>query len=521
MISGKNIKKYKKIVSIIFYTSLFALSGSFALLINQGDLDLWHRLAVGKIFSLHGNVIYHDIFSYFPQKPLWVDHEWLSGVIFYYLTLYFGDLGLVILKILIIFTIMVLIHKTNDLFHHKKHKYKTLYCLLIIFAIIPGLASVLRCQAFTYLFFALWLYLLERIRMGENRLIWIFPVTTVLWANMHAGFIAGFGLLVFYIAGEFLNRRNFLKYAGILALCLPVTFINPYGIKYWEYLIEAIPMKRYCVDEWASFNFFGRFFDHAGVKILIVFLIFCIFYYIKTNWKSFIKIDWTKVIILSGTLYMGFSHQRHLIFFAITSGAFLYKYFIVIADTASLKAKNIFAKKGLFKNKKPFLLEFSFIITFIFVIFTMPAGINLDYYPVKAVEFIKINHIKGNILVSFNWGSYTLWKLYPQNLISSDGRYEETYVIKDLYQANSIILNNDKEKWKNLLKNYNHDIILIASDTSFYKWLIKNSSWRQVYQDKKSAVFIRSFVKNNNWILPKEDENYYSETKFETMNYNK
>ena len=36
-------------------------------------------------------------------------------------------------------------------------------------------------------------------------------------------------------------------------------------------------------------------------------------------------------------------------------------------------------------------------------------------------------NIKGNIITPFALGSYTSYKLYPNNLIYIDGRYEEVY----------------------------------------------------------------------------------------------
>ena len=63
-------------------------------------------------------------------------------------------------------------------------------------------------------------------------------------------------------------------------------------------------------------------------------------------------------------------------------------------------------------------------------------------YPVKEVEFIKQNHLNGKILVNFGLGSYVSYKLYPQNLIFMDGRYEEVYydymvpMLKNFYLAN-------------------------------------------------------------------------------------
>lgn len=225
-----------------------------------------------------GNVIYHDIFTYFPSKPLWIDHEWLSGVVFYNLGHYFGDYGILFLKVSILFSILVLIYKTNQLIWPEPDKQRVGYYFVTIVGVLIGIAATLRCQGFTYLFFTLWIYVLERVRRGENRLIWIFPATTLIWANMHAGFFAGFGLLVFYAIGEFLNKKNPLKYIGILALCLPVTLINPYGIKYWPYLIEATTMHRPYITEWGWLNPFESFYKVIGTKMQVVLILPALIY---------------------------------------------------------------------------------------------------------------------------------------------------------------------------------------------------------------------------------------------------
>ena len=77
MTENKIVENIKKVV---FFTALFLIPCSFIIIKSNADLDLWHRMAVGKIFSQLGSIIYNDIFSYFPTKEMWVDHEWLSGV---------------------------------------------------------------------------------------------------------------------------------------------------------------------------------------------------------------------------------------------------------------------------------------------------------------------------------------------------------------------------------------------------------------------------------------------------------
>ena len=507
----------KKLKLSFFYITMLIASFVFAIVKNNADLDLWHRMAVGKIFSQSGRVAFHDIFAYFPVKPLWVDHEWLSGVVFYNIAAHFGDYGFVFLKTCILFAIIVLIFKTNQLISPEPEKARIAYYLIILYTLIISLMATLRCQAFTYLFFTFWIYLLERVRRGENRLIWIFPATTLLWANMHAGFLAGFGLIVFYATGEFFNKKNPAKYLGILALCFLVTFINPYGFKYWPYLIEATTMPRPFITEWEPLRPFSNIFTIIGTKILLLFTVpGFLSYRIISKDK---KYDWVAVIAFFVTLYLGIKHSRHIMFFSIIVAVFGYKYFVFLMDLIFNGIKNKIL--ALIPKQKHHLLyfgKFIFVYGFVLSLFTMlvfsySPSIRLSQYPTKAFEFIKINNLKGNLFVPFNWGSYAMWKLYPQNLISIDGRYEETYTNQSYLDASAITFHH--ENWEKVFNKYHHDVVILYRDTDTEKALRNFKNWKLVYEDKKAVVFVPASTPDREWVQPTQDEEYYINTKYE------
>ena len=170
-----------------FYPALFILCWVYAVRFNDIDYDLMARLAVGKLFLQTGGVINHDIFSYTVTK-LWTDHEWGSGVIFYFLADKFGDIGLMALKITLMFTVLFLITRIIGLQNPKPDAHKNiLFYFLVILATFGGICQTVRCQMFTFTFFTLWIYILERVRRGEIRLLWIMPVTMLIWANLQIG----------------------------------------------------------------------------------------------------------------------------------------------------------------------------------------------------------------------------------------------------------------------------------------------------------------------------------------------
>lgn len=501
---------------IIFILTLFIIAYKCIIANSIADADLWHRLAVGKIFFELGSIIKHDIFSYVPTKDLWIDHEWGSGIIFYFLADHLGDYGLLGLKFLVFATVLYLIYTTNKLISGKKDDLRIGFYAVVLLTVMFGFINTVRCHIFTYLFFALWIYILERIRRGETRLIWIFPATMLFWVNMHGGFLAGLGLLFLYMIGEFLNKKNFIKYAGALILSLLVTFINPYGWNMWHYIVNAVGMPRPYVIEWLPI------FSVNDFQIFIAFEILLFITFVGYVYKFAVKdkeIDWVAILVILATLALSIKHLRHQVFFGIAAGIFSqHHYFYEAVKSLFQRILAKFTDNLPQKEPKQYsFIKIAIINTFIlffcaYYVFMNPLNIRATEpeYPAKAVEFIRINNLKGNLLTSFNWGSYALWKLYPQVLIFEDGRYEEVYMKDSTSALNKFFF--EKENWQNILTQYHHDIILIDNNFEVLNKLKSLNNWKIVYQDRNSTVFIPASMKNN-WILPGKDSDY-NKTKY-------
>ncbi|MFH0945791.1 MAG: hypothetical protein V2A76_11385, partial [Planctomycetota bacterium] len=66
---------------------------------KQVDPDLFGRVAVGRLIEARGGVPEQDPFAYTRTKPVWIDHEWLSGVVFYRVARFGGDSALFLFKL--------------------------------------------------------------------------------------------------------------------------------------------------------------------------------------------------------------------------------------------------------------------------------------------------------------------------------------------------------------------------------------------------------------------------------------
>ena len=71
---------------------------------NLADGDLWAKLALGAAVWNQGHLPTADVFAFTPVLPVYVDHEWGSGLIFFTVLKWFGPSGLMWLKVLLAFT---------------------------------------------------------------------------------------------------------------------------------------------------------------------------------------------------------------------------------------------------------------------------------------------------------------------------------------------------------------------------------------------------------------------------------
>lgn len=511
---------------IAFYLSLFMLVWTYCVKFNCIDWDLWARLSVGKVFSLTGTVLQHDIFSFTPIKKLWIDHEWGSSVIFYYISHYFGDTGLIVLKIFLSFTIMFLISRIIKSQNPVKNAHLNIIFYMFVYLLMfGGLGSTVRCHQFTFLFFTLMIYLLEKVRKGNDHYLFFIPLIMLFWANMHGGFVSGVGLLSIYGIGEFLNKKPYKKYIITLIPTVLITLINPYGINYWYYIIEATTMKRPHITEWMSTNLFGPVLSWKGFKIVFVMsLVGLIFSFIKKKPK-YKEIDKVKYILLFVTLFLALKHIKHQPFFGIVAGSFLYHDFYSIFFSIKNYLVGHFGDKWekILKNTaivKDTILYSIIIVSGALLMYTTPIKIIVpaDTYPIGAVEFIRQNNISGNLVTLFHWGSYVTWKLYPRCKVALDGRYEEVYPDDTVKIVGKFVYNYDKDALDaiNTLKKLDTNILIVVKTDDSYANILKDKYWRLVFEDDITGVFLRRKTAKMFFKMPKYSEESVMKEKYQT-----
>lgn len=487
----------------IFYIALFLLTLIFSVNSTAYDNDLWARLIAGMGVIDGGHVLTQDFLSYTPVHTWW-DHEWGAGVIFYAFLKYLGPFSLIILQAVMLFSIFFTISKIL-----KTKSYSIVFFFFALMSVMPTLNNPIRCHLFSFLLFTVFIYILEKARNGSPKLLILIPFITLLWGNIHGGVISGLGLLVLYTIGEFLNKKPFKLYIYTLVISFSTLFINPWGIDYVKFLLMANTMPRpYIIEWWGIFSKF-HLYKYIAFKLFIIFSILTETVFIYKTYKKYSlkefwgNIDKTKYIILLATLYLAIIHLKLIPFFAICATCFIYDDFYKLIENFKFPT---------WKDKLIYAIIFVVsALNFVIKDFSIPVGISK--YPIKEVEFIKINNIKGKLLTNFGYGSYASYKLYPNNTIFMDGRYEEVYPDYMVPILKEFFLNTNPQY---IMDNFKPDVMIIEHKYPIYEALKQNKDWIAAYKGKNFTVFLPTEYKGKTFKQPTEDILYYKNTLFDT-----
>jgi hypothetical protein len=219
------------------------------------DLDNWHEMALIRESLAAGHLLKTDVFAYTPTLNPVVDHEWGAGALLYFTVKTFGGWAIVPLKFLVALLTGAAVLLCARL-RRTGLEAQTVLAPLVIPAFSLGCAT-LRAQAYSFLFFAVLLYLLELDSAGKRRWIAAWMAIVVLWVNMHGGVVIGILTLGLYWVECVVRRKPHLHILGVMAGSIAAMSVNPYGVAYFRYLWGALRMARPQITEWYGIEVLG------------------------------------------------------------------------------------------------------------------------------------------------------------------------------------------------------------------------------------------------------------------------
>ncbi len=166
--------------------AVIAILYTFAGGINGNDF--WWHIKVGEWIVENREIPASDIFSWYGvanQIP-WTAHEWLADVILYILHLFFGEKGIYFLSLSSALAMAALLWNASKKYIEKNILIGGLY--FVLFAVTTSIFFYGRPHIFSFFLLYWQLSILFSFWSNPNsKSIYLVPLITCLWSNVHGG----------------------------------------------------------------------------------------------------------------------------------------------------------------------------------------------------------------------------------------------------------------------------------------------------------------------------------------------
>jgi len=478
----------QRLFTLLFAVSLFTIAVRETL-----DADMWWHLRTGE-YIVNEEIPRQDVFSFTVPNNEWITHEWLSQVLMWQTYDWTGFSGLIVLFAILTAAAFILVYLRCD-----GRPYLAAFVVLI-----AALASApfwgVRPQVFNMLFAALFVFLIEGFKDGKlnRRTLWLLPLLTMIWANLHSGYLLGIALVVGYAVGESLQLRFGTRDArGLgwdrirwLVLMAAASFIaavvNPNGPELWIYPFFTLgsgAMQQY-IQEWQSPNFHLNIFWPFAALLGIGLLSFIL---------SKKRPAWTDIMLFAGTGAAGLLSARHIPLFAIVASPTIARYLLSSQEGSRLypllSGQSTAQLAGRLKTLNWLLLIVAVIAAGLWV-FNKTQQNEMaiaEQFPVSAVDFLESSGLdEQRGYNSYNWGGYLIWRGIP---VFVDGRAD---VYGDDFLHNYRRTYDLNLRWNEPLADYDVDYVLMESSHSLLSLLETSDEWEQEYRDDVAAIYKRA-----------------------------
>jgi hypothetical protein len=488
---------------------LFNRLGGMQEILADGDTG-WH-IRTGEWIAVHHAVPAQDIFSYSKPGQAWFAWEWLTDLLFAWLNAHGGLAAVALTSILIISTVFTLLF----LLARQKSNAIVALAVTMVAAVASSIHWLARPHVFTLLFLVLFYAALERVRDGRTRLagvpyLAILPVATIIWTNLHGGFVAGIVMVGAYGCGEILKyalspdrkaglaaRTRAVGYFACAFGCLAASLVNPYTYHLHEHVIKYLSDPYYSLH---ISEFFSLSFHHP---VAIFFEAMLLLGAGAAFW-SFKRGSYTEAVLLLVWAHGALLATRNIPLFVIVAvppvAAMVAEWLGRASEfnvagwfPAAARKFNAVAADMTQTDKigRWHIVSAAGVLIVAALLFSphppdkFRAEFDPKHYPAAAVSVIA-NDPGARVFTPDQWGDYLIYRLYPNTRVFVDGRSD--FYGPDFVQK-SVDALNVKYGWEQTLDQFGVNTILLPPSMPLTGALKECSRWRLVYDDGVAVVF--------------------------------
>lgn len=464
------------------------------------DTDTWWHIRSGE-YTLNNGMIYEDPFSHTKQGEAWINHSWGSQIVLYGAWQIAGNIGLAL------YTSVLATAGMGMIFLMCAGNVYLRAFVLVLGASTAAVFWSARPQMISFFLSTIILYFLYLYKYRQVDRLWFIVPLMWLWGNLHAGFSIGYIFIGGVIAGELLNNltrrnaENVIPLAGIRKLILVslvsvvALVINPYGLKMLlvPFQTVSIGALRDYIQEWNSPNFQER------QTWPFIMLLFSTFGVVGGSSK---RLDWTDLILISGTAFMALTAGRNIAVFAVVTTPVLAYHANAILQERGWIIKPI-------RRMTPMQTRLNMVFLGVVVVGALFAVVSVlnsatidkaqrQILPMQVAEFIDAERPAGPMFNSYNWGGYLMFAA-PDYPVYVDGRtdlYGDEFLLRYLRTASGI------GDWRAVLEEDGINMVVVERGSGLAQNLSEEPGWtliypNEAYPDEDRVIYVRDGADNS------------------------
>lgn len=449
--------------------------------------DIWWHLKTGEYILAEMDLPATSLFAYPCLENRWVDSHWLYQIWQYFLWSWGGIKALIVSNSLVI----VLSMSAAILPCMRRREWLWAAFLLLVASFIFNQRSLVRPEIYSYLFFSVYLLILEQHRSNPKNL-YILPVLQLLWVNSQGIYLFGIAILGIYAVEDL--RQNGPLWTPLMKAAVAsvlVCFLHPYGIegtlypfRLWAVLGTPV-WKREITEFWPLWSV--RFAFPVALS-LFFFLLFPLFLALAGR-KNF---PLRYLVLYAVFLVPAVSAVRNLPFVTLVSLMIASRasdYGMVVEWRPSLKATmgcllilntGILAALLISQNYYPCFRDARH--------FGMD-GIESSRYPVKTVDYLIEHDLAGNIFNYLDDGGYLIWRLFPGHLVFIDTRIDPIVMGEEHFNR-YLRMCRDRDYFEKMADHYDIRLVILRPTARHHQWLM-SSVFRMRLVAQQSRIILQ------------------------------
>lgn len=446
-------------------------------LTGMTTIDLAYHIRAGNLILLSG-IPRFDSFTFTAAGQPWLDQQWAAQVVLATIYRIGGWEALALLRAVLI----LLTFAPVWLACRARGASKRAASLLTIAAFMMCLGNLgMRPQMLALPLFTASVWFVMGRRAHPTRL-WVIPVMTVAWANLHGSFVLAPALMTLVLIEDLWRRSPITRSTTAIAIAtLLATVVNPFGVGIWRYAIEITtsPTVRTTVQEWApatlrSLTGFLFFFSAAAVAIFLA--------------RRKQPTPWVDLIWLGSFALLALSALRGVVWWALLAPPIVAG-LLPRADAERVRSDD--------RSPLNALVVASLLVLFGLMLpwrsqpnppsSVSPQLIDAPEHLVEATaEAIPVG---GHVFVWEGWGSWFEFAL-PDRPVFVDSRIE---IFSHRIWSDYEDVMSGREGWQGVLDRWQVDaVVLRAADEMLRSQIAKDPGWRLAFDDDLGSLLVRS-----------------------------